>query len=266
MSRENGVSMVEGFPFRKDVRIVLHHESGLVVMDKPVGVRAHPNTAERDPRALLTCEYDPESESYSLPGGESHPSSFFLINRLDAPTSGVILGAFEEETARVVREQFAARRVEKTYEAIVFSEGIGRQKVWRDRLREDRRGGGLRVRKGGGQSAFCTVRELGIARGRFAFTRIELSPETGRSHQLRVQCAEREVPIVGDKTYGDFRRNREVFRQTGLKRLFLHARRIACEFNWRGKTVKIDAVSDIPTEFDELVGMNRRRQHQPTGI
>lgn len=251
--------MVEGFPFREDVRILLRHESGLVVMDKPVGVRAHPNTAEGDPRALLTCHYDPESESYFLLGERGRRANFFLINRLDAPTSGIILGAFEEETAKIMREQFAARLVEKIYEAIVFGEGIGRQQVWRDILRKDRRGGSLRVRKGGKQTALCKVRELGIVRTPFPLTRIELSPETGRSHQLRVQCAERKIPIVGDKTYGDFRRNREIFRQISMKRLFLHAQRIACEFNWNGKVVKIDAVSDTPAEFDELMRRESER-------
>ena len=249
--------MVDGFPFRGDVKILLRHESGLVAMDKPVGVRSHPNTAERDPRALLTCHYDPGSESYFLPGGRGHRANFFLINRLDAPTSGIILGAFEEETAKIVRAQFAAHLVEKIYQAIVFGEGIGRQQVWRDVLRKDRRNGSLRVRTGGNQTALCKVRELGIARTQFALTRIELSPETGRSHQLRVQCAERKIPIVGDKTYGDFRRNREIFRQISTKRLFLHAQRIACEFNWNRRVVQIDAVSDTPAEFDELV------QHGP---
>ncbi len=179
MNRGNEVRMLEGLPFRKDVRIVLRHKSGLMVLDKPVGVRAHPNTAEPDPRALLTCEYNPESESYSLPGREGDSSRFFLINRLDAPTSGVILGVFEEESAKVVRRQIANLRVEKRYEAIVFSEGIGKQGVWRDRLRKIRGNGSLRMKTGGGQTAVCSVRELGTAGGPFALIRIQLEGKAG---------------------------------------------------------------------------------------
>ena len=55
-----------------------------------------------------------------------------------------------------------------------------------------------------------------------AFSLIQLEPLTGRTHQLRVQCAQHHFPILGDKTYGDFKCNRRL----RTERLFLHANSI----------------------------------------
>ena len=56
---------------------------------------------------------------------------------------------------------------------------------------------------------------------------LELEPRTGRTHQLRIQCAERGLPIVGDRTYGDFQRNRAFADKKGEAVMFLHAERVA---------------------------------------
>ena len=105
-------------------------------------------------------------------------------------------------------------------------------------------GGGSRQLVGGGRDRIEVIKEGGKARGKagagiWAEARmrvrekfqgrpgpmalLELQPKTGRTHQLRIQCANRGLPIVGDRTYGDFQRNRE---RKG-ERLFLHAESIA---------------------------------------
>ena len=78
---------------------------------------------------------------------------------------------------------------------------------------------------------------------------VQLDPQTGRSHQLRVQCARRGLPIVGDQTYGDFRRNREFAKATGCKRLFLHS--LATRFNYElnRRTFTFAATTPLPNEF-----------------
>ena len=78
---------------------------------------------------------------------------------------------------------------------------------------------------------------------------IQLEPKTGRSHQLRVQCAQRHLPIVGDATYGDFRLNRAFAKTTGEKRLFLHSARTCFEFEWQGRRHRFNAEAPVPTEF-----------------
>lgn len=78
---------------------------------------------------------------------------------------------------------------------------------------------------------------------------LRLEPHTGRSHQLRVQCARRRLPIVGDQTYGDFARNREFARRTGLKRLFLHSLATSFTYDWQGRACSFAAEAPLPADF-----------------
>ena len=107
-------------PLGRGVTLLVRDANGLVAFDKPAGVLSHPNSAEDEPRALLTAPYSLESECYQWPAfaetpagkpGESRertatPGRLWLLNRLDSATSGVILAAASEELAREVRAQF----------------------------------------------------------------------------------------------------------------------------------------------------------------
>jgi 23S rRNA-/tRNA-specific pseudouridylate synthase len=79
-------------------------------------------------------------------------------------------------------------------------------------------------------------------------TLLKLEPITGRTHQLRVQCAFHGVPIVGDGTYGEFVFNREFARRTGHKRMFLHAASL------RIPSLGFSAESPVPPSFAEAMG------------
>ena len=82
---------------------------------------------------------------------------------------------------------------------------------------------------------------------------LRLEPRTGRSHQLRVQCAKRGTPIVGDQTYGDFARNRAFAKANGTKRLFLHSQETAFDYEYRGKRQTFVASAPLPEEFEKFL-------------
>jgi tRNA pseudouridine65 synthase len=82
---------------------------------------------------------------------------------------------------------------------------------------------------------------------------IRLEPRTGRSHQLRVQCAKRGLPIVGDRTYGDFAANRGFAKRGGPRRLFLHALEIGFEYKLGGREYAFSAEAPLPAEFSASV-------------
>jgi 23S rRNA-/tRNA-specific pseudouridylate synthase len=82
---------------------------------------------------------------------------------------------------------------------------------------------------------------------------IQLEPRTGRSHQLRVQCARRNLPIVGDQTYGDFSRNRTFAKSTGSKRLFLHSMTTGFDYEYRGTRQTFSATAPLPEEFEKFL-------------
>jgi 23S rRNA pseudouridine1911/1915/1917 synthase len=185
------------------------------VLDKPAGLSlATPPSAPPDAAARRLVAALPASESAGLAGRELR-----LVHRLDAPTSGLVMLALDEEMHRELASAFAERRVTKLYLALVWGRPRPRQGSFRAPLgpdRDDRRR--MRV-DGAGRAARSDYRVLAVAPHVAA---VALWPRTGRTHQLRVHLAAAGHPIVGDDLYGG-PRHRAV-RDAGLRRALTPAR------------------------------------------
>jgi tRNA pseudouridine65 synthase len=238
-------------PLGRGVTLLNRDPNGLAAFDKPAGVLSHPNERADEPRSLLNARYTVDGEFFEWTAGAgTTPQRLWLLNRLDSATSGVILATVDGDLATEVRAQFKRKRVRKVYHALVF--GAPRQPIelWRDRLAIEKRGGMIRTAASAGNvPAECqmTVVRAGLRPMRVALLKLE--PRTGRSHQLRVQCAKRALPIVGDQTYGDFSANREFAKAAGTKRLFLHSLETTFEYEWRGNRFTFAAHAPLPSEF-----------------
>lgn len=248
-------SLGAALPLGRGVEMIVRDPNGLIALAKPAGVLSHPNEARDQPRSLLNAAYNAEEEAFSWsPGaiGEGEPAAgrLWLLNRLDSATSGVILAAANASLAREIRALFQQRYVKKHYNALVFGTPVPAQQDWRDRVAVQKKGGQIRTSTAGNVPAEAHMRVLRTHRGAFALALIELEPKTGRSHQLRVQCAKRHLPIVGDATYGDFRANRDFAKASGQKRLFLHSRRTAFDYRWKDRVFHFAAEAPLPPEFD----------------
>lgn len=161
----------------------------------------------------------------------------------------MILAAADEGVARAIKEQFARRQVSKVYQALVFGSPKAQKEIWRDRLAVNKRHGMIRSGAAGNVAAESVFSVLRRCPGQPPLALVQLDPRTGRSHQLRVQCARRGLPIVGDQTYGDFRFNREFARRTGLKRLFLHSLETRFSYELAGRSFAFAASAPLPGEF-----------------
>jgi 23S rRNA-/tRNA-specific pseudouridylate synthase len=215
-------------PLAPGVRVAVVGAEGLVALEKPAGVLTHPNHGGASGTALLKAPYNHGSECYHWTPEAGEPGKLFLLNRLDSPTSGLVLAALTEEAAEAGRGAFAAGQAQKTYFALVIGRPRPPQGRWTDRLaRGAKEGRGVRVKAGAGGAGVTAVTRYEWVETRtgktLELTLLKLEPVTGRTHQLRVQCAWHHHPILGDATYGNFARNREFARRTGEKRLFLHA-------------------------------------------
>ncbi len=236
-------------PMTRGVR-VLRAKDGLVALLKPAGVLSHPNEPEGSARALLTCGYDFDAERYDFEKG-----SAWLLHRLDSATSGVILLAEDEDLARRVKRAFQTRAVKKSYRALVFGAPRNREETWTDSLRVEKRGNLKRAVTNrhaiatDAPSSAVTEMQL-LKRHAEGVSLLRLEPQTGKMHQLRVQCGRRDLPIVGDGTYGDFKANREFARITGHKRLFLHAMTLEVNLEVDGETLVFKAEAPLPDEFE----------------
>lgn len=230
------------------VMVAATHPCGLVALVKPAGVRTHPNKNGRDPKALLTVPWHGGDEVYRWEH-EGQRGEIYLGHRLDSPTSGILFAATDAPLAKALRAAFAQRQVAKTYLALVRGVGPARPSVWKDVLKTSGGQGQVRTARGGNEPAETAVGRAERFGGSVPLSLLELQPRTGRTHQLRVQCQLRQLPIIGDATYGDFRVNRALQRQGWPKRLFLHALRVAVTLKLPVGNVSFCAEAPLPDDF-----------------
>jgi len=233
-------------PLHPEARILAEHPSGILAIEKPAGVLTHPNQPGNDSNSLLAANYDEKTETYTWEGGKLH-----LNNRLDSPTSGIVIACRESKIAKALHELFRNKQVQKEYLAIVKGVPSAPKGDWKDRLERSRKDNKLRVAKGSaGFPSRTTFQRLQTTRTPFSLALLKLIPETGRTHQLRVQSALHRHPIVGDRNYGDFSFNRQFQKATQFKRLYLHAHKIELPIPNSSETFM--ATSPVPEEFKNL--------------
>lgn len=243
-------------PFGPAVELLSHDGNGLGALSKPAGILSHPNEGREQARSLLQAHYQLDGEYYefeAVEGGRNKRRAY-LLNRLDSGTSGVILIASTEALARELRAQFKSQKIYKSYRAAVFGIPLPPIQLWKDRLAIEKKDGVVRTRSAGNVPAEAQMRVLAVRRDKRPVSLIALEPRTGRSHQLRVQCATRHFPIIGDATYGDFDANRAFAKESGSKRLFLHSAETRLQYTWAGRTWTFAAKAPLPEEFRLLFG------------
>lgn len=192
---------------------ILYEDRRLLVLNKPSGVAVHGGSGISFGVVEYLRHARPELRDLSL------------AHRLDRETSGVLVMAKKRSALRDLHEMFREGRVDKHYLALVAGDWqLGSQLVDAPLLVTNRKGGERHV----------VVSDKGKpARTRFSLSRgyghaslVSCSPETGRTHQIRVHAAYVGHPLLGDERYGDPEFN-ERAAAAGLKRLFLHAQSIA---------------------------------------
>ncbi len=168
---------------------MLYRDGLILVIDKPAGLAVHAG-----PSKAPNLEECFDALRYGLP----RPPA--LAHRLDADTAGVlVLGRHPKALAKLGRI-FSGRETEKTYWAVVEAAPPADDGVFDQNLLKVNTRSGWSVRVSDkGQTAITRYRVLGRGPG---MTWLELKPETGRTHQLRVHCAAAGCPIVGDRLYG----------------------------------------------------------------
>jgi 23S rRNA-/tRNA-specific pseudouridylate synthase len=236
-------------PLGSGVRLIHCDGNGLAAFDKPAGVLSHPNASQDEARALLTCRYDKEGQYFSWKAADGGERRLWLLNRLDSATSGVILTAASEKLAKAVREHYARKQVNKVYQALVFGKPQQPQETWHDLLAVRKAHGQIRAAIVGNVPAETRFRLVKHTQKAFSTALIRLEPRTGRSHQLRVQCAKRHLPIIGDLTYGNFALNRSFAKSARTKRLFLHSLETSFTYEFAGKQWAFKAAAALPPEF-----------------
>ncbi len=210
---------------------ILFEDDAIVVVDKPAGLVVHP--APGHPSGTLVNALLHHCGDLAGIGGVLRPG---IVHRLDRGTSGVLVVAKHDAAHRHLAEQFATHSIERVYTTLV--RGLPRADSGRierpiGRHPRDRKRMSVQTRKGRPSITSWRVRR----RFRAAQTsELEIRPETGRTHQIRVHLASVGLPVVGDPVYGRARG-----RAAELGRPALHAARLGFEHPDDGRRLVFDA-------------------------
>ncbi|GAA0288854.1 tRNA pseudouridine(65) synthase TruC [Psychrosphaera haliotis] len=221
---------------------ILYQDEFLVAINKPSGLLVH--RSEIDKRETLFAL----QLTRDLVGQHVFP-----VHRLDRPTSGVLLFALSSEVAHEINQAFIEGSIEKTYLAVVRGHTPDSLEIdyalsyIHDKFADKDRDKDLPPQEA--QTLLKTLAkvELPFPSGRYESSRyslVELTPKTGRKHQLRRHMAHIRHPIIGDTNHGDGKQNKSARANLDLTRLALHAKSLSFNHPISKQNITITAPLD----------------------
>jgi 23S rRNA pseudouridine1911/1915/1917 synthase len=219
---------------------IVYEDDDLLIVDKPFGLVVHPSAGHHDGDTLVNALLARAGgEDYGGIAGVARPG---IVHRLDRDTSGLLMVAKHDTAQAALMAQLKARRVRKTYLALVHGSvnaavgrieaPIGRDPKHRTRMAV--------VPDGRPSTTGYRVRERFVG-----WTLLELDLVTGRTHQIRVHSEAIGHPVAGDPVYGTGTSRRG---PDDLGRLFLHAWRLELASPSDGHLIRAEA--PLPAELE----------------
>ena len=219
---------------------IILKDNHLIAINKPEGLASQGGSSQGT-RHVDACKS-------ILQFGSKDPPR--LIHRLDKETSGILLLARDVKTASAFATLFRDKQVEKIYWALVegvpkkekgiLKSYIGNVDIWRPSINrgfiEQKKSRQNSANKKKALTFYKVIEKIG---SKYAW--LELKPATGRTHQLRIHCAELGNPIVGDRKYKSSEDKNSKDLPFSFKKLFLHARCVTFVHPISKKTTKIEA-------------------------
>ncbi|MEO8060568.1 MAG: RluA family pseudouridine synthase [Burkholderiales bacterium] len=226
---------------------VVYEDDFLIAIDKPAGVAVHGGSGV--------------SSGVIEQLRQARPAAKFLelVHRLDKETSGLLLIAKKRSALVALQDQLRQRETGKTYAALVIGAWPARRKVIDVALHKTLTAGGERRVHAvdedheDGRRSITLVK---IAQQFAAFTLLDVTIKTGRTHQIRVHLTHEGFAIVGDEKYGDFTLNKALARGAAVPgcrfdRMFLHAKYL--RFTHPGSNEVIELAAPLPAECEALI-------------
>lgn len=231
---------------------ILHEDESLVVINKPPGVVVN-NAQSVTGETVQDWAYAHLGLTHAHPPS-TEPDDFYaragIVHRIDKETSGCLIIAKNPETFAALQLQFKERTIKKTYMAIVHGKLVpehGEIRAPVGRLPWNRERFGI-VPGGKDAVTVYTVAKIGSTHN-IDISLVELYPETGRTHQIRVHLKYINHPIVGDWQYAGRKTARDD--RVWAPRVMLHAWKISFIHPTSGETLAIEA--PVPDDMSSII-------------
>ena len=228
---------------------IVFEDDALLVLDKPAGLAVHGGSGVSFGVIEQLRRQRPEAKFLEL------------VHRLDRETSGLLIVAKKRSALTVLHDMMREGRVHKRYLTLVAGRWLNLQQHIKLALHKYlTEGGERRVSVNPeGKPAHSIVR---LVKRWQSCSLVEVELKTGRTHQIRVHLSHSGFPLFGDDKYGDFALNKQL-EKAGLKRMFLHAAKLALPHPLSGAPVELQ--SALPSELSGFISQLERNEKREYG-
>ena len=229
---------------------ILYEDKDILAINKPAGLVVHSDGKTKEVTlADWVLKKYPKTKEVGEPGKTSTGETVFrpgIVHRLDRETSGVILVAKTQKAFESLKKQFQNHKVKKIYHAFVMREmkkphGTVDRPIGRS-SKDFRMWSAQRGARGEMREAITDYKVLSKSNG---YSFVEISPKTGRTHQIRVHFKAINYPLVADSLYAPSKEN-----SLGFKRLALHSYQVTFTDM---KGVSHTVTAPYPRDFSKAV-------------
>ncbi len=231
---------------------ILYEDKDVLVINKPSGLVVHSDGRTKEKTlADWVLEHYPETENVGEPIIKTDGEKILrpgIVHRLDRDTSGVMLVAKNQQTFESLKDQFKNHKIIKKYEAFVFGdvkdkEGVIDRPIARSKS-DFRKWSAQRGSRGEPREAITKYKVISQNKD---YSFLEVMPETGRTHQIRVHMKAINHPLLGDSLYAPNKEN-----SLGFERTALHSKEVTfTELNGEKHTVS----APYPEDFQKATNL-----------
>jgi len=231
---------------------IVYEDENIIVIDKPSGLITHQkNIDDKQPSVVdWVIENYPKLKDIGEPfiaSGTPVPR-YGILHRLDKDTSGLLLIAKNNETFFAMKKQFQDHTIQKSYQTLVYGKpkqpsGVIDAPLGRIGMKRTTQIAGNKLIDGKE-----SITEYKTLKNFEKYTLLDVTPKTGRTHQIRVHLKSIGCPVAGDTVYSP----KGWQKPNGLNRLFLHAYKLRLNTP-DGKSLTIEC--DLPEELQKVINM-----------
>ncbi len=222
---------------------IIYEDSDLLIIDKPSGLLTHPKNKNDRGESVVSWLLKNRPSVKDVGEDKIRPG---IVHRLDKETSGLLLIAKNQRSFEYLKNLFQERKIKKTYIALVYGQLKNKKGIIETPLGKLGTRQTIKVHGKHELKEKNAITEYGVLKEYIGYSLLEVTPKTGRTHQIRVHLKSIGHPVVCDPLYA----GKHHICPSELGRLFLHAQKLSF-ISPAGESLTVEA--DLPLELDNFL-------------